>query len=473
MAGLMYFVPVLIAEKIFLSGYIILLPASMRYVLGAIRPDARFFAYLVFPFIYNYLFHKGFYNFSYGLAMCFFVLGYWLKHQDRFAFCEAVTLSCLSLVLYFCHIVSLGMAYIAIALLGSWFTVFDLRRQLCESRWDYQALWKLFRTRMLVPFCALLPSLFLAAMFFLHSPSRGLDTAPFWDSLKQLLNMSSLVSLNPMTVWITRAFMCLFGLLGGVFFISKIVYRRLNRWDGLLLVAVVYTVLYFNTSEIFFMQSRLGLYPYLILIPWLAAQSYNIKINRIVHTTQGISVAIALVLLGVYSAKYAELNDYLHEYLSGMHLIESNTTLLPLSFSHHGQAPDGRSLSFKVGSFHFASGYIAAERHVVSLDNYEANTGFFPVSFRPELNAYHHIMDFMRPPLKWASRGGVDFLSYPQRTGGQVDYVLVWGLTEGQYGHGYTKSIFQQLEQGYELIYTSPQRGLMQLYQRKEGESQN
>jgi hypothetical protein len=68
----------------------------------------------------------------------------------------------------------------------------------------------------------------------------------------------------------------------------------------------------------------------------------------------------------------------------------------------------------------------------------------------------------------WTWKGGGDFLTYPQRTGGQVDYVLVWGLLDEQRPHKLTRCFFRQLEQGYELLYTSPQRGLMQLYRRKD-----
>jgi len=42
LAGLMYIVPTFIAEKIFLSGYIIFLPLSIRYALRGIRPDSGF-----------------------------------------------------------------------------------------------------------------------------------------------------------------------------------------------------------------------------------------------------------------------------------------------------------------------------------------------------------------------------------------------------------------------------------------------
>jgi hypothetical protein len=171
--------------------------------------------------------------------------------------------------------------------------------------------------------------------------------------------------------------------------------------------------------------------------------------------------------------KYAELNEYLKEFLSGSHLIESNTTLLPFVFSPQGHTPDGRLLSSRVLPFRHASGYIAAQRHIVDLQNYEAREIYFPVMYRSRLNPYRHLVDlpFQTPQP--------DFLSYPLRTGGQVDYVLIWHTSEGrgdlpdtklatEFFQRFKQSIFRQLDEGYELIYTSPQRRFMQLYRRKD-----
>jgi hypothetical protein len=164
--------------------------------------------------------------------------------------------------------------------------------------------------------------------------------------------------------------------------------------------------------------------------------------------------------------KYSELNDYLAEYLSGSHLIEPNKTLLPLAFDSRGHAPDGKALSLKVRPFLHASGYIAAQRHVVEFTNYEAGAyKYFPVLFRSNLNPYDHI-GIKDRSIVWEPPQ-VDFLTYAGRTGGQVDYVLVWGIQERQRNHEATKSINQQLKKGYDLIYTSPRTGLMQLYKRK------
>src|SRR4029077_8412137 len=52
MAALMTFTSPLIAEKILLSLYILLLPVSVRCVLGLMEPRTRFLSILIFPLLY-------------------------------------------------------------------------------------------------------------------------------------------------------------------------------------------------------------------------------------------------------------------------------------------------------------------------------------------------------------------------------------------------------------------------------------
>jgi len=159
LAGLMSLMPALVAEKMLLSGYVVLLPISLGYVLRTIRPDGAFLTVLMFPFVYNFLLHMGFYNFSYSLVMFFFVVGYWLKHYEGFTRRDMLMLTVLSLVLYFCHIVSLMTAYMAIGLLTMWFMGCAFAHQLRTRQFTLRALSAALRARVLVPLFALLPTL--------------------------------------------------------------------------------------------------------------------------------------------------------------------------------------------------------------------------------------------------------------------------------------------------------------------------
>jgi hypothetical protein len=473
MAGLMSIVPPLVAEKILLSGYVILLPISVSYALQVIRPDAGFLAILAFPFIYNHMLHTGFYNFSYSLPVFFFVVGYWLKYQNRFTLRQIGTLSLLSLLLYFCHLVSLVMAYVAIALLTIWLTVLDFARQSQQQQFNLRSLVRAFCIRALVPICAFLPTIILVVMFLSRKAAASSESLwepmPVWKQLIDLLSLKSLVSYERWEYLFSIALVGLFVAVCLYLLRSKEVHhQKLNFWDGFFLIAAAYVVIYFIAPDRMAgggnIKDRLLLYPFFALTLWFGAQSYHRLVKQRI---QLVAMGLALMLLGLHTIKYAQLNNYLEEYVSGMHLIEPNTTLLPLSFSNRGHAPDGSPLSMRTGAFTYASGYIAAEKGVVHLANYQANLDYFPISFRPKLNPFVHLKSGQgwilatQPPR-------VDFLSYPQRTGGRIDYVLVWGVLEQQRDDVDTKSIFRQLEEGYELLYTSPQRGFMQLYRRKD-----
>src|SRR4029453_18246252 len=129
---------------------------------------------------------------------------------------------------------------------------------------------------------------------------------------------------------------------------------------------------------------------------------------------------LSVILFVFHSVKSAELNEYIEEYLSAMHRIEPNTTLLPIEFSQRGDEPNGPALSLRVDFLLNAAGYIAAERGIVDLGNYEAGqTRHFPTLFRPDLNPAVYLnyapLDSATGELQALP---TQILDYPQRTGG-------------------------------------------------------
>ena len=470
LAGLMYVVPIFIVEKTFLSGYIIFLPLSIRYALRGIRPDAGFLTFLMFPFIYNYPLHMGFYSFSYSLPVFFFLAGYWMRNLDQLTLRKTINLALLSLLLYFCHIVSLVMAYVGIALLTVWFISYDLIRDKPGSRFSFQVLRETFGRRVLPLILAFLPTVIIVVLFLswqgVESSEIGIRRSFHW-LFRDLIQMESLVSFQREESFCSIGLGILFTGLFLYLVVSKMRRRQWDRWDGLLAVVLGYALIYFLApnamSEGSFITDRLNLYPFFAIVLWFGVRPYLKIVKRGIVL---IAIVITAALLGLHTLKYSELNNYLAEYLSGMHLIEPNKTLLPLAFDSQGHGSDGRVLSLKVRPFLHAAGYIAARRHVVDFTNYEAGAfNCFPVLFRANLNPYDHI-GIKDRSIVWEPPQ-VDFLTYARRTGGQVDYVLVWGIQERQRNHEATKSIDQQLKKGYELIYTSPKTGLMELYKRK------
>jgi hypothetical protein len=211
LAGLTRLFPLLLAEKVFLSGYAILLPLSLRYALNAVRPGSGFLAVLVFPFLYGFLFHFGFYYFVYSLPLFFFVLGYWLHHGEAFRLGQTVALTLLTLALALTHVYSLVMAFMAIGLLALLFTLLDL---LPGRDAAAPPPWPAFRSRVLLTAYAFLPSLLLLVVFLLPRHKA-------WSAASGEPRLLSLAEANPVLAfgpgdrqegWLART---LFWLLAG------------------------------------------------------------------------------------------------------------------------------------------------------------------------------------------------------------------------------------------------------------------
>src|SRR5213080_1705702 len=94
------------------------LPAGAWYLAGSVRPGNRWLALLALPFVFNFLFQFGFYNFSISLGLFLFIVGFWWRHRDRPG--SPVYVAGINLLLalcYFSHILSFGLALLAIAVL--------------------------------------------------------------------------------------------------------------------------------------------------------------------------------------------------------------------------------------------------------------------------------------------------------------------------------------------------------------------
>jgi hypothetical protein len=244
--------------------------------------------------------------------------------------------------------------------------------------------------------------------------------------------------------------------------------RRLDRADALLLVVALAVVAYFaapsSLSGGSFVNTRLILFPFFALILWLAAHPFGAAARWVL---QGAAALAAVGLLALHGWAYARFNDYLAEYVSAEAELRPDTAVLPLTFTW--QLHEGGLGVAKVGVFRHAAGYLAAEGGAVDLDNYEADTTYFPVRFKEEANPFRHIGVGGTGPDQGlqAEPPRVEFLTYPQRTGRPVDFVLLWNVLPEQRRDPAGRAVFDQLNEGYDLVFTSS-RGLLQLYRRKD-----
>jgi hypothetical protein len=475
LAALLTAAPAAIAEKLFQSGYVLLLPISVRYAVSGVRRDSAFLALLAFPFIYNSPFHMGFYEFSYSLPVFFFVSGYWIKHREQIGFHQAAILGGLFLLLYLCHPVTLAAALLELALLASLAVLRDLYSS--ARLIDIATCASIGKARLLGPSFAMAPTLAVLGAFMLQRASAGPSSLFDWAdklSLKtlayQLITLHSLVSYSERETFLSAGLVCVFAALSLYALLSTI--RRRLRWsDGFLLLAIVYAAVYMaapsEVDGVSYIQDRLNPFPFFALLFWLASRTYQPVARYVVCMA---TCLIAAAFLVSHAEQYRELNSLLDEYLSGESLIQENSTLLPIYFSQAGDDPVGQSFTTQRDLLLHASGYLALDRGLVDLGNYEAGqTQYFPTLFRPDLNPALHLDYKALDPATGQFRAvptGIE--SYPRQTGGKIDYVILWGLRGQQRGTAAAISIFDQLHDSYTLAYQSSPRGLMRLYRRTD-----
>jgi len=317
LALLMFVVPPLVAEKLLVSAYALTLLGGIWYLTGAVRPgNSRWLALLAFPFVFNYTFQAGFYNFSLSLALFPFVLGLWWRHRDRSpSLLYAVGINLLLGLCYFAHILSFGLALVALAVL--WLAT--LRRDG----------WRRHLAHLLV----LAPQAILPLWYFSRQGGELLPSYwPFGRQLRYFAGLGALPSLGAVQDWPAALLALAFLVLLVLTLRREGVRRSLRGERAFLLLVALFTLLFFVSPEGMsggtILKPRLCLYPYLILIPWFAP-AWGARARRI-----GIAalVLVALLDLGYVIHKYVLLSARMEAYLSGVATVAPNSRVLPLRF---------------------------------------------------------------------------------------------------------------------------------------------
>lgn len=391
-----------VAEKVLLSGYVILFAVAARHLAGSVDPDRRWLAWLALPFIYSQLLQMGFYNFVFSLAFYLLAVATWWRHRSRPDLGLALKLNLLLLLCWFSHIVSLVLALASIGIL--WLVTLRSHRS--------QA-WK----RHLLHVALLAPQVLLP-LWFVRDQAKG-AVATAWDAgflWTFLLRLRVLHSVDDSQIWIGTALALLFLVLVAATLAGRRregrLFPDLEERDGFLLLSLLAAVLYFLGPEGMsggtLLKNRLSLYPYLLLIPWLAPR------GRAWRGAVVTAVAVLTLLqVGVLTRWQRRVQPEIREMLAAADPIAPDSRVLPLVFRRNAAARGPGVLSH-------ALDHAAAEKGWVSWGNYEAMTGHFPLRFRRDVGQ-SDIFGLEAHP------GQLNLRAYKGRT----DYVFTWKMPPG------------------------------------------
>lgn len=479
LAALMYVAPPLIAEKLLVGGYIIMLAVACRFAVTGINPRGAFVSLLIFPFVFNFLTMAGFYNWVWSITAMLLAIGYWLRNRNTMNWKKAGVLFLLAAVMHFMHIVSVVMTCLFIAVVAVVETVSDT-----VSRSRHET-WRRFVSRALWPAAAFVPSAALIGWFMLQrseSVAKHLPREQLWQELLNLGPLLSIASrldsrlisihnrLDLFGTWL-MVFGGLLLAMGAYRVVRAIVCRQVKLLDCIALVVGAYLAMYFTVPDQMatgsYIAPRLAIYSLLAMVLFLAVGDYDRR-SRIAFAS--IAVGVSTLLLFGVTMRMRALDAALEETTAAATHIAPGSTVLTISRAPWGDHAAGTQ-SGAAAVFQHVDGYINLAARSVSLVNYEANTGHFPLMYREALNPYEH-MTVGGPQMLEGMAPQIDIAAYESKTGHTVDYIAVWHGGTRDLGDSDWQGVQQQIDVGYELIFESKPRGLMKLYERRQGEGE-
>jgi len=405
LAGLLLIFPPILAEKVFLSLYVICFPTAVIYFLNSIEAGRKTVYLMVFPFIYNYLFLMGFYSFAFSVPFYFLALGYWWRHQDNLSAQTIILLNLILIGTYFSHLISYGLALISLGLL----IIVCYHKQI---------------SLLLIRFCCLIPASSLMLVYLPSSDLLAGETPKIELSrlpvlLTELLSMEILISWDPSQAIIGY-------LVSGtlIFLLAYTIWEQRDRQSNgnttrssyrtiflviCLCLLVLYLILPWSVGPGGWLNDRIA-----ILVCVLSL----VLITENNHAWWRFGVGGWLILISLFNVLQLSyhcrlLDQELRAFNAKVTTIETNQVLLPLFF-------DGMGNGHRIGIFVTAGNYYCLNNGGINVANYETNYDYFPVKFK----------DHFQPPLptkEWVvvlhwQPEEIDLCRYAQH----VDYILLW-----------------------------------------------
>ena len=405
LAVLMFVFPPLVAEKIFLSLYVILFPLAIRYFLGAVQRRRHPLVILSFTFIYNYLFLMGFYNFAVSVPLFFLALGYWWKYKDEMNRTRIILLNSLVVITYFAHLISYVFILFSITLLA----LFHFRRNLKQ---------------ILITGCYLLPAAVLILVYLPTSDLLAGETPEFGigrigELFNNLIGMHVLVAYTDPPNWIsTSVSVLLFFFAAGTIWQNKRDPKKspLGQWAFLCLAGVLFGLYFILPNSIGpggWVNDRLAILAILTMFAWFRIP--DLLSWRRVFTV--IVVLLALLNILYVGVLFKNLNAEIREFNAFVERVGKNKVILPLHF-------DPRGSSKRVGIFVNAANYYCLDNGCINLGNYEIQFDYFPIRFNANFETPLAEKEWVQV-VHWQPER-IDLCDYADN----VDYLLLWDIPD-------------------------------------------
>ena len=446
-ALLLFVVNGVIAEKIFLTLYVVLFVSGFYLLLRSISNGKSNWVLVLFIFVFPHVLAKGFYNFSFSIAFFFWVVWSWLRFLEKKSVINGILFFLFIALVFFTHLLSFGFAAFTCAALV-------LSYGIAGSRGD-----KKFATGYSVKqfgILALFLAPFIILMGWFTEKEGGLQITlhhHFYRlvelvQLKYLMNVSQSENVFLLCAGITLLL---------VFFITLIKLKgrwEVSKYDGFLisLLFAVFIYLFFPESflgRLILINMRVELFVAILLICCI---SYRLQGVKIINAGAIVIYSCFICLIVIRVHWMSKISGGVVDYLSVEKYINPYSVVLPLDFSPSGNDEHGDIIADGNFVYSHASEYMGLKKPLIILDNYEANMGYFPLRWNSGINPYDHLSKEEGiegvPPYAMIRK-------YKQETGVTIDYIVMWCYNKSFLQNEHFRALYTEINEQYHIIYSS------------------
>ena len=377
--------PAFLAEKILIIILLTGTPFAFRNLVQTITPKHTLFSFLIFPFTHSMFFFFGFFNFCMAVMLFLITLNYWLMHESK-ALRAKQTLMMVMLVAltYFSHIVVFGTLLIAIA---SRIVTGSTLALLCQKTDKKIIVVQFLKKTLTITLAAIIPIILFVYFFYSRPGTRETTFISRLDLVSYLVTLRPLISFNPIIegkitviLFYLMSSMVVIGVLAFIFRLLQKFSRRGTPENGqeiqllpqanfwwLLVSMIVFLALYFKLPDAYgtasYTNLRIGLVFFLVTILWISTFRIPWYFGLIAAVA---GLYVNTMLIRYYTPSMRDLGKLAVSCNKAADFVAPNSLVLPIYCLDN----------WFTG--HFVD-YIAVDKPIVMVYNYECQSGYFPV----------------------------------------------------------------------------------------------
>lgn len=418
---LMYVAPAVIAEKILLSLYAALVITGFYKLLKFTSGSSSYWISVVFLFVFHHTLAKGFYNFSLGTAMYFWMVLCWLVFIEKKNVLNTTLFFVVSGITFFAQLLPFVFGVITCSMLAVSFTATQQNKLPFINR--------LLQNQLVL---GILCAPFIALMFWFTSSQGGLNIhlQHHFYRIIELIQFKYLICASNGE----ELFAGITGLAVISLFIYSIIYRiahkqYLHKYDGLLYAVMFISFVYLFFPEDFMQRAILISMRAQLFVMVLAVVIIGIALPQKIKNAGGWILFACFCGLTITRVQVMqEASVAVTDINSVATHIKPYSVVLPVNLSPNGENKNGTLIADRNYIFSHAFEYSGCYKPMIMLDNYEANTGYFPLIWQYSRNPYVHLSNSAE-----GQPTSVRFADYRASAGILPNYVLIYGSGNRQH----------------------------------------